>query len=115
MQQEQVRSGITAAFFGTNKTAPRDLDRNMNIVAGTVIDKGITSSSMWDFHLNSHARIQGTNKPSKYTVLIEKNGVTADQLQSYIFGLSHGFARCTRSTSMVNAVYYADLLAACGK
>lgn len=70
---------------------------------------------MWDFYINSHAGIQGTNRPSKYTVLVDENGMTADQLQNYIFGLSHGFARCTRSVSMVNAAYYADLLATRGR
>lgn len=104
-----------ARFFGTSKTSPRDLDRIKNIVAGTVIDTDITSSTHWDFYLNSHAGIQGTNRPSKYTVLIDENKMTADQLQNYIFRLSHGYARCTRSVSMVNSAYYAHLLAFRGR
>lgn len=104
-----------ARFFGTRRTSHRDLDRNKNIVAGTVIDTDITSSNFYDFFLNSHAGIQGTNRPSKYTVLIDENFVTADQLQNYIFSLSHGFARCTRSVSMVNSAYYAHVLAARGR
>lgn len=104
-----------ARFFGGAKTSKQDLDRNENIVAGTVIDSGITNSNLWEFYLNSHAGIQGTNRPSKYTVLLDENNVTADQMQAYIFRLSHGFARCTRSVSMVNAAYYAHLLAFRGR
>jgi eukaryotic translation initiation factor 2C len=104
-----------ARFFGTDKTKPADLDRTRNIVAGTVIDTGIVSTNVWDFYLNSHAGIQGTNRPSKYTVLVDDNNVTADQLQGYIFRLSHGYARCTRSVSMVNSAYYAHLLAFRGR
>lgn len=86
-----------------------------NIVAGTVIDTDITSGTLWEFYLNSHQGIQGTNRPSKYTVLIDENEMSADQLQNYIFRLSHGYARCTRSVSMVNAAYYAHLLAFRGR
>jgi eukaryotic translation initiation factor 2C len=104
-----------ARFFGGSSTKPSDLDRNGNVVAGTVIDTGITSPNVWDFYLNSHAGIQGTNRPSKYTVLLDENSMTADQLQAYIFRLSHGYARCTRSVSMVNSAYYAHLLAFRGR
>lgn len=104
-----------ARFFGGAKTRQQDLDRNGNVVAGTVIDTGITSTNTWDFYLNSHAGIQGTNRPSKYTVLLDENNMTADQLQAYIFRLSHGYARCTRSVSMVNSAYYAHLLAFRGR
>jgi eukaryotic translation initiation factor 2C len=105
-----------ARFFGGPQTNSRtDLDRNGNMVAGTVIDTGITSSAQWDFYLNSHAGIQGTNRPSKYTVLLDENKMSADELQGYIFRLSHGYVRCTRSVSMVNAAYYAHLLAFRGR
>lgn len=48
-------------------------------------------------------------------MLVDENKMTADQLQSYIFRLSHGYARCTKSVSMVNAAYYAHLLAFRGR
>jgi eukaryotic translation initiation factor 2C len=102
-------------FFGANDTPPNALDRNRNVLPGTVVDSGITSPNTWDFYLNSHAGIQGTNRPSKYTVLHDDNNLTADQLQGYIFRLSHGFARCTRSVSMVNSAHYAHLLAFRGR
>lgn len=89
----------------------RTNDRSGNIAPGTVVDRDITSAEYYDFYLNSHAGIQGTNKPSKYTVLVDESGMTPDALQAFVFRLAHGFARCNRSVSMVNAAYYAHLLA----
>lgn len=100
-----------ARFFGQ----PPNQDRSGNILPGTVIDKGITSREYYDFYLNSHAGIQGTNKPSKYTVLVDENKISVDALQGYIFRLAHGFVRCNRSVSMVNSAYYAHLLAFRGR
>lgn len=104
-----------ARFFGESHTQRGDLDRNGNILPGTVIDSEVTSANVWEFYLNSHAGIQGTNRPSRYTVLVDENNLTADQLQSFVYRLTHAYARCTRSVSMVNAAYYAHLLAFRGR
>lgn len=101
-----------ARFFALNR---EDADRSGNILPGTVIDQGITSRDYYDFYLNSHAGIQGTSKPSKYSVLIDENNIPPDVLQGYIYRLSHGFVRCNRSVSMVNSAYYAHLLAFRGR
>lgn len=100
-----------ARFFADRQNS----DRSGNILPGTVIDRDITSREFYDFYLNSHAGIQGTNRPSKYTVLIDENNIPVDVLQGYIFRLSHGFVRCNRSVSIVNSVYYAHLLAFRGR
>lgn len=100
-----------ARFFGDKN----NIDRSGNILPGTVIDQGITSREFYDFYLNSHAGIQGTSKPSKYTVLVDENKIPVDALQGYIFRLAHGFVRCNRSVSMVNSAYYAHLLAFRGR
>ncbi|CAN8067705.1 unnamed protein product [Agarophyton chilense] len=89
--------------------------RSGNILPGTVVDTGITSNEYYDFYLNSHAGIQGTNKPSKYTVLIDENKIPPDALYGYIYRLSHSFARCNRPVSMVHSAYYAHLLAFRGR
>ncbi|CAN8071716.1 unnamed protein product [Agarophyton chilense] len=86
-----------------------------NIPPGTVVDSGVTSREYYDFYLNSHAGIQGTNKPSKYTVLIDENKIQPDALYGYIYRLSHSFARCNRPVSMVHSAYYAHLLAFRGR
>lgn len=90
-------------------------DRNGNLLAGTVIEREITSEDYYEFYLNSHAGIQGTNRPSRYTVLVDDNKLSPDQLQGYVFNLAHGFVRCNRSVSMVNSAYYAHLLAFRGR
>lgn len=83
----------------------RTKDRTGNISAGTVVDTDIVSNRYYDFYLNSHPGVKGTNKPSKYTVLFDENGFTPDQLQAYIYGLTHGCARCNRSVSMVRPLF----------
>jgi len=86
-------------------------DRSGNIQAGTVVDQGITSTVDFDFYLNSHQGIQGTNKPAKYHVLVDENKpqFTPDQLQRLTFNLCHLYARCTRSVSIPAPTYYAHL------
>lgn len=89
--------------------------RSGNIDPGTVIDTKIVSRQFYDFYLNSHAGIMGTNRPAKYTVLVDENNIPVDALQGYIFRLSHSFQRCSRSVSMVSSAYYAHLLAFRGR
>lgn len=88
---------------------PRDADRSGNVPAGTVVDVGITSTTDFDFYLNSHAGIQGTNKPAKYHVLADENKFPADAIYKLTFHLCHVYARCTRSVSVAAPVYYARL------
>lgn len=92
-----------------------DGDRNGNVLPGTVVDRDIVSNEFYDFYVNSHAGIQGTNKPSKYTVLVDESKLPVDVLQGFVYRLAHGFARCNRSVSMVNSAYYAHLLAFRGR
>ncbi|KAF2360621.1 Argonaute linker 2 domain [Trinorchestia longiramus] len=94
---------------------PQDGDRNGNVKAGTVVDHVITSASNRDFFLCSHAGIQGTSKPSHYTVLWDDCDLTMDQLQLLTFALCHNYARCFRSVSIPTPVYYAHLAAARAK
>ena len=99
-------------FFPERK---EDGDLTGNIQPGTCVDRGIVSNEYFDFYLNSHAGVKGTNKPSKYTVLLDENDVNVDALQGYVYRLSHGFMRCTRAVSMVSSTYYAHLMAFRGR
>lgn len=101
-----------ARFFPRNQ---RDAEKSGNIPAGTVVDTDVVSSQYYDFYLNSHSGIQGTSRPSKYTVLVDENHIPVDALQGYIFRLAHAYARCNRSVSIVNSAYYAHLLAFRGR
>ncbi|XP_018025049.1 protein argonaute-2 [Hyalella azteca] len=93
----------------------RDTDRSGNVLAGTVVDHTITSLSNRDFFLCSHAGIQGTSKPSHYTVLWDDCDMHMNQLQLLTYSLCHNYARCFRSVSIPTPVYYAHLAAARAK
>ncbi|KAK8279381.1 hypothetical protein V6Z11_D09G106500 [Gossypium hirsutum] len=56
-------------------------DRSGNILPGTVVVTSICHPTEFDFYLNSHAGIQGTSKATRYHVLFDENGFSADILQ----------------------------------
>jgi len=76
-------------------------DRSGNCVPGTVVDTGITHPSQFDFFLNSHAGLQGHNKPAHYHVLVDENGFSSDSLQLFTYWQCYLYCRCTRSVSYV--------------
>ncbi|KAJ3013285.1 UNVERIFIED_CONTAM: argonaute 1 [Siphonaria sp. JEL0065] len=89
----------------------RDGDRKGNVMAGTVVDSGITHPFEFDFFLNSHQGIQGTSRSAHYHVLYDENKFTPDDLQEICYRMCFLFARSSRSVSIVPAVYYAHLVA----
>ncbi|ORY36495.1 Piwi-domain-containing protein [Rhizoclosmatium globosum] len=89
----------------------RDADRKGNVMAGTVIDSGITHPFEFDFFLNSHTGLQGTSRAAHYHVLYDENNFSADDLQEICYRMCYLFARASRSVSIVPAVYYAHLVA----
>lgn len=94
---------------------PRD-QKTGNCPAGVVVDQRITQPQghFDDFYLLSHSAIQGTSRPSHYTVLL--NEVCPGQpqsLQDLSYALCHVYAKATRSVSIPAPVYYADRV--CGR
>ena len=71
--------------------------KSQNIPAGTVVDSNIVLRDRYDFYLNSAQGIQGTSRPTHYTLIHDDNGLSADSLQMLTWQLCHGYARCTRS------------------
>lgn len=67
-----------------------------NVKPGTVVDQDIVSPFLYDFYLNSHAAIQGTNRPARYIVLVDQCGFGPDGLQLLTYWLCYLFCRCTR-------------------
>ena len=51
------------------------------LAAGTLIDRDICHPTEFDFYLNSHAGIQGTNRPCHYHVLLDECKFGAQDLQ----------------------------------
>ena len=82
-----------------------------NIPAGTCLDTSICHPTWYDFYLCSHAGIQGTSRPTHYTVLWDDNSFEADEIQMLTYQLCHTYVRCTRSVSIPAPAYYAHLVA----
>ncbi|KAF7986866.1 hypothetical protein HWV62_12600 [Athelia sp. TMB] len=95
-----------ARFYAT--TGPEG-DRNGNTKAGTVVDKGVTEVFGFDFYLQAHAGLQGTVRPTHYTVIYDENKLGADEVQQGTHAASYLYARATKAVSLVPAAYYADL------
>ncbi|KAJ7119645.1 Piwi-domain-containing protein [Mycena epipterygia] len=95
-----------ARFYPTTSNLA---DRNGNTQPGTVVDKGVTAVFDFDFYLQSHAGLQGTVKPTHYTVVYDELKLTADELQQGSHDFSYLYARATKAVSLIPAAYYADL------
>jgi eukaryotic translation initiation factor 2C len=95
-----------ARFFPTDAA---NADRNGNTRPGTVVDKGVTDVFSFDFYLQAHAGLQGTVRPTHYTVVYDENRLGADEIQQGTHHASYLYARATKSVSLVPAAYYSDL------
>ncbi|KAJ6632516.1 Piwi-domain-containing protein [Mycena sp. CBHHK59/15] len=95
-----------ARFYSTSSNFA---DRNGNTLPGTVVDKGVTAVFDFDFYLQAHAGLQGTVKPTHYTVVYDELKLTADELQQGSHDFSYLYARATKAVSLIPAAYYADL------
>ena len=96
-----------ARFFPIDR---RDGDRTGNCPAGTVVDTEIVHPQFYDFFLLSHPGLQGTSRPTHYSILVDENKLSIDDIQALSYNLCHVYARCTRVVSIVPPVYYAHLV-----
>ncbi|XP_067127263.1 LOW QUALITY PROTEIN: protein argonaute-4-like [Centruroides vittatus] len=112
---------IVGGKCGRTRFIPADrrdgVGRVCNIPPGTTVDSksGIVHPVSTNFFLCSHMGIQGTSRPSRYTILWDDNNFTVDQLQLLIYYLCHNYVRCTRSVSIPCPLIYARLAAARAK
>jgi eukaryotic translation initiation factor 2C len=77
--------------------------------------RDICHPTAFDFYLNSHAGLLGTNRPAHYTVLADGIGFGPDGLQLLTYWMCYLYCACTRSISVVLPAYYAHLAAYRGK
>ena len=93
--------------------ARSDEDRSGNVKAGTVVDNGICDPLLNEFYLLSHAGLQGTSRPTKYTIVHDdrKDGIDIDEFQTMVYHLCYLMCRCTRSVSVPPASFYAHIVA----
>jgi len=95
-------------FFPTDENK---YPKNGNVLAGTVVDQGISHPKEGDFFLVSHEGIQGTSRPTHYHVLWDDCNMSADQMEKLTYYLCHLYSRCNRSVSYPAPTYYAHLAA----
>ena len=103
-------------FFPLEKDAknaqgkPVAVQAQENILPGSIVEKGVTSRSLYDFFLQSQQALQGTAIPGHYYVLYDENHWKPDELQKVTYNLCSVFGRATKSVRVVPPAYYADLL-----
>ena len=84
-------------------------DRNGNPLPGCLIERDVTTPNEWDFFLYSHTALQGTSRPTHYTVLRDDHNHKPTELQNMIYEHCYQYMRSTTSVSLHPAVYYAHL------
>lgn len=84
----------------------------INPCPGLVLDarggnKSVTSATINEFYLNSHAAIQGTAKPCKYALIYDEIGFRLSELELLTYWTTYLYARCNKSVSYATPAYYA--------
>ena len=91
---------------------PRDrneaADRLGNVRPCTVVESGMKGK---DIFTVTQSALQGTCRPTRYSVLLDEQNLSADDFQRLVMNGCFNYARATRSVSLVSAVYYADQVA----
>jgi hypothetical protein len=78
-------------------------------------DNSIASARLNEFYLNSHAAIQGTAKPCKYTLVHDEVGFKVCELEILTYWLTYTYCRANKSVSYVSPAYYAHWASKRGK
>ncbi|MCJ1420408.1 hypothetical protein MMC32_006765 [Xylographa parallela] len=81
-------------------------DKLGNVLPGTLVVNGKK-----DFFLVSQSALQGTVRPCHYTVLLDENDLSSDDIHRLTLNGTFSYGRATRSVSIHPAVYYADQVA----
>ncbi|KAH8104896.1 Piwi domain-containing protein [Phellopilus nigrolimitatus] len=89
-------------------TKPEQADKTSNTKAGTLVDQGVTAVYNFDFYLQAHAGLQGTVRPTHYTVIFDESRFPADEIQQGANDVSYLWARATKSVSLIPPAYWAD-------
>lgn len=97
-------------------TDPEHMTRSRNIKSGTVVDRGVTQATVWDFFLTAHQALQGTARPAHYTVLLDEvfrptlGSEAANGLEALTHEMCYLFGRATKAVSICPPAYYADIV-----
>ena len=77
--------------------------------------ESIASGRLNEFYLNSHAAIQGTAKPCKYTLVHDEIGFKMCELEILTYWLTYLYCRANKSVSYASPAYYAHWASKRGK
>lgn len=75
----------------------------------------IASGRLNEFYLNSHAAIQGTAKPCKYTLVHDEIGFKMCELEILTYWLTYLYCRANKAVSYASPAYYAHWASKRGK
>jgi aubergine-like protein len=78
---------------------------------GTIIDTGIVSNVLPEFYLCCQHVNQGSATPTKYQTIFDSSNLTADDIQRYTYGLSHGYFNWSGTIRTPSVIKYASNLA----
>lgn len=84
-------------FFPPAGTAS---DKNGNPVPGVIVDRDVTTPFDNDIYLCSHAAIQGTARPTHYTIIMDEIGVDVDRFQAMLYEHCYQYQRATTPVSL---------------
>ncbi|KAL9030315.1 MAG: hypothetical protein Q9196_001543 [Gyalolechia fulgens] len=84
-------------------------DNHGNPLPGVVVDHDVTHPFENDIYLCSHKAIQGTARPTHYTMLMDDANVPVDEFQKMLYEQCYQYIRSTTPVSLHPAVYYAHL------
>jgi eukaryotic translation initiation factor 2C len=93
-----------------------------NVLPGTVVDRGVTSTNRWDFFLTSHKSLQGTARPTHYVVVHDevfrrrhpgRPEEAVRELEELTNQLCYTYGRSTTAVGYCTPAYLADRL--CGR
>ena len=84
----------------------------INPCPGLVVDatggaNSISSATINEFYLNSHAAIQGTSKPCKYSLIYDDIGFKTSELELLTYWLCALYCRANKTVSYATPAYYA--------
>jgi eukaryotic translation initiation factor 2C len=74
-----------------------------------ILKRSLLTLVLYTSYLQAHAGLQGTVRPTHYTVVYDENRLGADELQQGTHHASYLYARATKAVSLVPAAYYSDL------
>ncbi|KAF7359355.1 Protein argonaute-2 [Mycena sanguinolenta] len=80
-----------------------------NCYAGLVVDRDFSHPHYVDFYLQSQQGLQGTSRPTHFTILSETRP-SMNLMQALTYALCHCYSRATKSVKIPAPVYYADLI-----